>query len=850
MSQTINLEISQGSRTLTLSQEEIRVIEAVSPTVDAERTEDGVQITVHDLHGTETVNLYDGTDGPAGPRGEPGPQGPQGEQGPKGDTGPVGPQGEQGPQGVQGATGPQGPKGDTGATGPQGPQGPKGDPGEVTQAEFDELSDEVAQQKSAIMQYTGNGIIPITKSGAYINTSGTTVDITAFVTDATYNCYVVPCSNGDKFTVDATGGNLPRAFAFLTSDGTILIKAGAGERTHNVIIAPEDSAYLVINDRTGKTQYYGAFVANEINELSDEVQLFMGNAEITFSEPSANQYIVTNGSTVDWTIPSVSVATNIKWAVVECVAGDRFTINGKGGFSDRLWAFADAQKNITRVSAAQATANNLVLTAENNEVYLIINDEINKKSYYGEYLKDRVSAVEDIIPALPFISNTTLNYQRIQACVLGTVNESYINFLSYPNGRSFVCEVLPNATYYVKNPGGDRFRIVTTSYNPMDYVGGNQQAVDGNYYYGDESASLVVSTKTSDRYMTVFFTISNESIYGLTAIYGNEENANKLLLHDVVIYGNQLGYSIDDDGSYYSSETDYMGGYISTTTDISLLYAIYDALVTEYPAQVTKETFCTDTADNVTYIYKFVPPNVYNRSHERKTVFIICGTHGFETPQMFHCANMFKEMLENWKTEPAFEALIMNYDFAVIPCLNVYGFTHDTRKNERGVDLNRNYETGWAEATGTEYTDPSSQYYKGTAPFSEVQTQAVRDFVLTNADKIAFCIDFHFAGSQTYINSTMDYIKAFYGWESHMNAWLMKHPDFALMDTSTNKTYLMDNMNLGSAALWLNTIRPSILLETAGTVGISGDSNAKTTQNYSETAFINALLFGLRWLRK
>lgn len=139
MYQTINLEISQGSRTLTLSQEEIRVIEAVSPTVDAERTEDGVQITVHDLHGTETVNLYDGTDGPAGPRGEPGPQGPQGEQG---------------PQGVQGATGPKGPQGDTGATGPQGPQGPKGDPGEVTQAEFDELADEVSQQKSAFNTYS------------------------------------------------------------------------------------------------------------------------------------------------------------------------------------------------------------------------------------------------------------------------------------------------------------------------------------------------------------------------------------------------------------------------------------------------------------------------------------------------------------------------------------------------------------------------------------------------------------------------------------------------------------------------------------------------------------------------
>ena len=434
--------------------------------------------------------------------------------------------------------------------------------------------------------------------------------------------------------------------------------------------------------------------------------------------------------------------------------------------------------------------------------------------------------------------------------MLGTINESYINFLAYPAGKSFVCKVMPNAQYYVKNPGGDRFRIVTTSYNPMDYVGGIQQLVDGNYYYGDESTELIVTTKPTDNYMTVFFTITNQSIYSLTAIYGNKENGNKLLLNDLVVHGNGLGYSVDDNGSYYSSETDYMGSYISTTTDISLLYDIYDGLVTTYPTQVTKETFCTDTDDNVTYMYKFMPPNVYNRSHERKTVFIICGTHGFETPQMFHCANMFKEMLENWKTEPAFEALIMNYDFAVIPCLNVYGFTHDTRKNERGVDLNRNYVTGWADATGTEYTDPNSQYYKGTAPFSEVQTQAVRDFVLMNADKIAFCMDFHFAGAQTYINSTMDYIKAFYGWESYLNAWLMKRPDFAQMDASTNKAYLMDNMNLGSAALWLNTVRPSVLLETAGTVGISGDSNAKTTQNYSETAFINALLFGLRWLRR
>ena len=250
MSQTINLEISQGSRTLTLSQEEIRVIEAVSPTVDAERTEDGVQITVHDLHGTETVNLYDGTDGPAGPRGEPGPQGPQGEQGPKGDTGPVGPQGEQGPQGVQGATGPQGPKGDTGATGPQGPQGPKGDPGEVTQAEFDELSDEVAQQKSAIDEIE-NGIDggknlfvqeDAQQGVALIYTGGTTTSGTAsnkFTSD------YIPVVGGRTYYYTAGATSI---FYVASYDSDKIFIQGSWQTTGFTYNTPENAVYVRFTD--------------------------------------------------------------------------------------------------------------------------------------------------------------------------------------------------------------------------------------------------------------------------------------------------------------------------------------------------------------------------------------------------------------------------------------------------------------------------------------------------------------------------------------------------------------------------------------------------------------------------
>ena len=137
------MSVTSGA-TLNLSESQPRITGAISPTVDLERTDDGVEVTVQDVHGTQTAMIYDGATGPAGPQGVPGPQG---ERGPKGDTGatgatgatgpagPTGPKGDKGDKGDTGATGPQGPQGETGptgatgATGPQGPQGPQGPAG-------------------------------------------------------------------------------------------------------------------------------------------------------------------------------------------------------------------------------------------------------------------------------------------------------------------------------------------------------------------------------------------------------------------------------------------------------------------------------------------------------------------------------------------------------------------------------------------------------------------------------------------------------------------------------------------------------------------------------------------------
>lgn len=129
----IRLRVQENGVSAGLTVEQARVIEAISPTIDVERVEGGVRVTVEDYRGVpQSVVVQDGAVGPAGPHGPAGPQGERGLQGETGETGPAGPAGpagQQGPQGLRGETGPQGPKGDTGERGPSGADGANGTDG-------------------------------------------------------------------------------------------------------------------------------------------------------------------------------------------------------------------------------------------------------------------------------------------------------------------------------------------------------------------------------------------------------------------------------------------------------------------------------------------------------------------------------------------------------------------------------------------------------------------------------------------------------------------------------------------------------------------------------------------------
>ncbi len=109
-------------------------------------------------------------------------------------------------------------------------------------------------------------------------------------------------------------------------------------------------------------------------------------------------------------------------------------------------------------------------------------------------------------------------------------------------------------------------------------------------------------------------------------------------------------------------------------------------------------------------------------------------------------------LLENYNTNDEVKALLDNTEMYFVPCVNPDGYIYNEmtdpngggmwRKNRKdngdgtyGVDLNRNYGHQWGGA-GTS-TNTNSDVYLGTAPFSEVETQAMKWFCEQRDFKIA-----------------------------------------------------------------------------------------------------------------
>jgi murein tripeptide amidase MpaA len=121
-------------------------------------------------------------------------------------------------------------------------------------------------------------------------------------------------------------------------------------------------------------------------------------------------------------------------------------------------------------------------------------------------------------------------------------------------------------------------------------------------------------------------------------------------------------------------------------------------------------------------------------------------------------------LTDNYGTNSTITSIVNNRQIWLIPCVNPDGRVYDSaeddptnhrnqpsgwRKNRvdhgegaRGVDLNRNYGYMWG-GTGARES-PFSSTYRGPDPFSELETQAIRDFVMEH--DFVFSVSYHSSG--------------------------------------------------------------------------------------------------------
>lgn len=130
---------------------------------------------------------------------------------------------------------------------------------------------------------------------------------------------------------------------------------------------------------------------------------------------------------------------------------------------------------------------------------------------------------------------------------------------------------------------------------------------------------------------------------------------------------------------------------------------------------------------------------------ENEPAVLLVGCHharewiSVEVPFLFG-----KYLLENYAGSPEVQNLVNRSEVWIVPIVNPDGLEYTIhvyrywRKNRRfnadgsyGVDINRNYAYQWGYDNVGSSPEPASDVYRGTAPFSEPETDAVRRLFLS-----------------------------------------------------------------------------------------------------------------------
>ncbi len=184
-----------------------------------------------------------------------------------------------------------------------------------------------------------------------------------------------------------------------------------------------------------------------------------------------------------------------------------------------------------------------------------------------------------------------------------------------------------------------------------------------------------------------------------------------------------------------------MGGFYT----FAEIVATIDHYATNYPALVSpKQAIGTTHEGRTIWAFK-VSDNPTQTENEPRVLFD--ALHHAREPMSAHTLLWFVDVLATgYGVDPSITQLVDEREIWFVPCVNPDGYVYNQttnpgggglwRKNRRnnagsceGVDLNRNWPTGWAWDNAGSSSDPCSEVYRGPGAASEPEVQAMNQFL-------------------------------------------------------------------------------------------------------------------------
>ncbi|HMS33342.1 MAG TPA: M14 family zinc carboxypeptidase [Ignavibacteria bacterium] len=202
-----------------------------------------------------------------------------------------------------------------------------------------------------------------------------------------------------------------------------------------------------------------------------------------------------------------------------------------------------------------------------------------------------------------------------------------------------------------------------------------------------------------------------------------------------------------------------MGGYLTFAEVVNKL----DSMRIEYPNLIS-EKFSIGSSLQSRDMWTVRVSNNPNTTTGRPEVWFHSLIHAREPMSMEQNLFFIYWLLENYNIDPIATYILENRELYFTPVFNPDGYEYNRstnptgggqwRKNRRpntggsfGIDLNRNFGTYafWNSVNNGSSTDPTSDTYRGTSPFSEPETQNAMNFV--NSRNFKGVLSYHTYGN-------------------------------------------------------------------------------------------------------